>query len=269
MTIFQSLILGSVQGITEFFPISSSGHLIVIPKIFGWGEHPLIFDTTLHFGTALALLVVFWRDLLALFKKRDSLLVSLAFGLIPALVVGFLFGDWFEKSFRAPSWVVIFLLLGSLLMIFAELFLAKDFWRNLFSRIGFLSKLGFIELERLSYFKALIIGIFQSVAFFPGISRSGSTISGGMFMGLNRKSAARFAFLLGIPISLLAGLYEGITSSSVLVVGDVLPLFVGFLSSFVVGLLCIRGLLKFLEKRGLWVFVIYRVFLACVLLLII
>ncbi len=248
MSVFQAFILGIIQGVTELFPVSSSGHLIILPRLFGWGPHPLFFDTTLHLGTALALIVVFWKDLVKVFKDL-SYAKSILIGILPAGLLGFFLNGWFESVFRDVFWVVLFLIFGSLLMSLAELL--------------------FIGGGKLSFLKALVIGLFQTLALFPGVSRSGSTISGGMFVGLSREQAARFSFMLAIPLSLAAGLYEGVANFGSVSADYSVSLLVGFLTSFVFGFFSVKFLLKFLKSHKLWVFVGYRLLLALVLMVVV
>ena len=264
MDIFQALVLGIVQGFTEFLPISSSGHLVFFPQVFGWPEQPLVFDTTLHLATAAALVVYFWRDLVSVAKAffRDIRSLGLRFksyssegkmgvaiivGSVPVAVLGLSFAGAFEFYFRGVLSVSVFLILGSGLM-----FLAERFSRQLGDRVDI--KKGFI------------IGIFQSFALFPGISRSGATISGGMLLGLTREKAARFSFLLSVPATIGAGLYKLFFYYPELATFSLPAAAVGFAASFVSGLLAIGFLLRFVKKHSLYVFVIYRLVLAIVLL---
>src|SRR3989304_1512454 len=204
MNLIHAIILGSVQGLTEFLPISSSGHLIVFPHVFGWIQQPLAFDTTLHLGTAVALVVYFFKDLLKIisgfvrdvwnfedefskFSHDGKLGLYILLGSVPAGVIGFLFNDKIESVFRTVEYVVLFLILGSALMLFAG-----RLWK-------------WEKKKKVGYLESLVIGLFQSLALLPGISRSGSTISGGMLFGLNREEAAKFSFLLSIPLIVIAG----------------------------------------------------------------
>ena len=252
MTFFQAFILGIVQGLTEFLPVSSSGHLVVLPKIFGWGEQPLVFDTTMHLATALALIVYFRKDLFLIVKSFDKGLFTtktrfawiLVAGTIPAGILGVVFGDVIESAFRSVESVVVFLTLGSLLMLAAEMFGRK-------------------KSADIDFKKGVITGFFQALALFPGVSRSGSTISGGMFLGLDRVAAARFSFFLSIPIILAAGVFQLFDSSITEL--NPLVLLTGFISAFGSGLLAISFLLRFVRSNPLYVFVAYRVVLAILL----
>lgn len=243
MSVFQALVLGVLQGLTEFLPISSSGHLIILPNLLGWQTQPLVFDTTLHLGTSLALIVYFWKDLLKILTIERKLGYLIILGSIPAAILGFVFESLIENTFRSVFYVGIFLLLGTVVMLAAEQF---GKWR---------------ENKEIDTRKSLIIGFFQALALLPGFSRSGATISGGMMLGLNRASAARFSFLLAIPVIVGAGLFKAFDSWGTLQSVSSEALLAGFMSSFVVGILAIRFMLNFLRKRGLGVFIIYRILL--------
>lgn len=254
---YQALVLGLIQGLTEFLPISSSGHLILIPNLFGWEVQSLTFDVVLHLGTAFALIAYFWKDLNRIVKafiidrsSHDGKLgLFILLGTIPAVVLGLLFGSYIEFGLRMVSYVVVFLAIGTTLMILAEVVLRKS------------------ERAELTLVKSLVIGIFQSLALFPGVSRSGATISGGMMLGLDREQAARFSFLLSIPVVIgAAGLkiYETFNSNNFNL--DLLPLLIGFFISFFVGFLAIDFMLRFLKSGSLFVFVLYRLFLIALLI---
>ena len=249
MSFPEALILGITQGLTEFLPISSSAHLIVIPQLFGWSSHSLVFDTTLHLGTSLALLVYFRKDLWNMLKNFKKWWLTMFLGILPAGLLGFFLNDLFETYFRGVGFVVLFLILGSVLMFLAERSLTSD--------------KSVTTLEEINPLKSLLIGFFQSLALFPGFSRSGSTISGGMFLGLSRENAARFSFLLSIPIIWVAGFYEftKIPISSVSTASEPF-LGVAVLSSFITGFLCIKFFMKFVSNCKLYPFVIYRLALS-------
>ena len=250
MSFPEALILGITQGLTEFLPISSSAHLIVIPRLFGWSPHPLVFDTTLHLGTSLALVAYFSKALLSMVVDFKEWWLKILLGILPAGVLGFFLNDLFANYFRDIGFVILFLLLGSLLMFLAEKF-------------AFHKKL---SAETVSPSKSLLMGFFQSLALFPGFSRSGSTISGGMILGFSRKEAARFSFLLSIPIVWAAGLYE-FTKIPSLDTSDVssIALVVGTLSSFTAGFFCIKFFMKFVSNHKLFPFIVYRLVLSILL----
>ncbi len=264
MTLLHALILGIVQGLTEFIPISSSGHLVIFPLILKWSEQPLFFDTTLHLGTAAALVIYFYKDLINLFtcfikdvisrkhfskfSENGKLALYIAIGSVPAGILGLLFEKVFESYFRSILSVAIFLTLGTVLMFLGERHYLKRKERNL------------------NLSGSIIIGFFQALALFPGVSRSGASISGGMILGLDREKAARFSFLLSVPIVVMAGVFKLISSYSLFAVESKLNLFTGFVASFAVGLLCINFLMKFLKNNNLYPFIIYRLILVAFLL---
>ncbi|HXK52964.1 undecaprenyl-diphosphatase UppP [Candidatus Nomurabacteria bacterium] len=266
MTIFQALVLGTIQGLSEFLPISSSGHLILLPYLLRWNEQSLAFDLVLHVGTSVALIVYFFRDLLdiakALFfniaQKRNKLQEysrSGKYGLfalvavIPAGIAGIVLDATLEQVFRSALWVELFLLLGTILMYVAE---------KRFARIETKSEL--------TLKKSIAIGLFEMLALLPGFSRSGSTISGGMIVGLSRKEAARFSFIMAIPTILGAALYKIYSSFESLQQLGGLLVVVGFLSSFITGILAISFLMKFLRNNSLTTFIVYRILIVLVLL---
>ncbi|KKU57275.1 MAG: Undecaprenyl-diphosphatase [candidate division WWE3 bacterium GW2011_GWB1_47_11] len=260
-----AIVLGIVQGLTEFLPVSSSGHLIIFPHLFGWEQQQLVLDTTFHLGTAAALVVYFWGDLFVVFSSlfRDvigkkakvsaysdygRLGVYILIGSFPAGLIGLMLDSFIESKLRSVLVVAVFLILGSVLMIIAERF-AK------YSAAVLTAK------------KSLVIGLFQALALFPGISRSGATISAGMLSGLSREESARFSFLLSVPIVVAAASFKIADSFLQLQHLQGSTLFWGFVSSFVIGWLSIKFLMAFLKKHSLYWFVAYRLVLAVGLLL--
>jgi len=285
MSPFQAIILGTVQGLTEFLPISSSGHLILFPTLFRWGIHSLAFDTVLHMGTAVSLVVFFFSDLKEIFRSffRDlsqkgnkfsefshdgKMIFYLLFGSLPAVIFGVLFESSVESIFRSVSWVAIFLILGSVLMLLAEKISIFAVVHKVFPFLGKVWDFAFKGGEKIvNVWRSIIVGIFQSAALFPGVSRSGATISGGMLMGFSREYAARFSFLLSIPVVIGAALYKVLESYQVLFLEmNIFTLFLGFVASFVTGVFAIKFLMNFVKKYPLYIFVIYRLLLAIFLL---
>lgn len=268
LSFFQAVILGIVQGATEFLPVSSSGHLVIFSYILGWGSGSLLFDTVLHLGTGLALLVYFWKDLISILKdsKRQKIILA---GVLPSGLAGFLLSDWFESTFRLVGFVVLFLLLGSLLMLSAEFYFQKFLAKSAKKDLAFFS----LDSQAPNFFtipRAFLLGLFQILALFPGFSRSGATISGGLFLGLNRKDSAKFSFWLSLPVILGAGILQlakllsgvGGVATALVFWQEAL---VGILVSFLSGLACIKVLMKFLENKSLLPFVVYRVLLSILL----
>ena len=258
MTILQSILLGIVQGLTEFLPISSSAHLVIVPMLFRWkipDQQAFIFDVLVQIGTLVAVIIFFWHDLLTIIKaviqgmaQRKPFGTSearlgwyIVLATIPAGILGLLIKDQVELAFGSPLMAGIFLLVTAILLAISE-------------RLGRRAR----SLEQLTWFDALWIGLFQAISIFPGISRSGSTISGGMLRSYDRPSAARFSFLLSIPIMLAAG---GLAISDLVKVTDfasqVPTLLIGFITSAVIGYLSIRWLLGYLAHRSLYLFVLY------------
>lgn len=254
MDIIQAIILGLVQGVTEFIPVSSSGHLVLVPWLLSWDEPGLIFDTVVHWGTLVAVLAYFWRDWWALVtawlrglirwdwrEPQARLMWLLLVGSIPAAAIGFALEDFFESLFGEPAWVSVFLLVTACLLALSE-------------RLGRRER----EIQALHWPDALVIGLGQAAAIAPGISRSGATIATGLLRGLQRPAAARFSFLLATPIIFGAGLFKLLDLFSAHGASQQLPtLVVGFLVAAISGYFCIWGLLRYLERGKLYLFSIY------------
>lgn len=245
--------LGAVQGVTEFLPVSSTGHLIIFEKIFGISQTDfgLAFDASLHLGTLVAVLIFFFKDYLQILKFKNQMWLKLAVATAPAAILGLLFEKLIENNVR-DLWIIgVALILFSLVMLKAE-------------KIGLQNK----KKEQLNLIDSLIIGFSQSLALIPGISRSGATISAGLFLGLTRAEAARFAFMLSGPIIAGAGLkkfLEVLTSSS-LSQSQLNFFLIGIISSFIFGYLTIKYFLKYLSKNNMTIFVKYRIILGTILI---
>ena len=259
MSLFQALILGLVQGATEFIPISSSGHLVLLPWLLNWDKAPLAFDTTVHWGTLVAVLAVFWQDLWGLFvaglngflaflgirrshvRAQARLAWAIVLGSLPAALAGFLLEDFFEDLFGKPVAAA-----GLLLVTAGILALGERMGR----KVRPITAIGWID--------ALLIGLAQAFAIMPGISRSGSTIAAGMSRQVQREAAARFSFLLSTPVIFGAGMFKLSDLISTGGLDELLgALLIGFVVAVVSGFICIRWLLKFLSHRTLYVFSIY------------
>jgi undecaprenyl-diphosphatase len=260
----QAIVLGVVQGLTEFLPVSSSGHLIVVPAMLGWDDpfiESLAFSVMLHVATLLALLIYFRSDWLRLIPAglatlRDrsfrgdpdrKLAWLLAASTVPAVIVGVLLDDLIETAFREPRLVAITLVAGAAVLWVAD-------------RVGSKQR----EISGLTFPAAIGIGAAQALALVPGVSRSGISISAGLFAGLDREAAARFAFLMATPITAGAGLWElrKIISGEVGVELPIVPLLAGMAASLVAGLLAIAVLMRYLRTNGVGIFVLYRIALA-------
>ena len=265
MNIFEVIILGFIQGVAEFLPISSSAHLIIFRDVFGIGagmssNMELTFDIALHFGTLLAILVFFFWDFMKMLEKgftkgvKDDdgkLLWYLVAATIPAAIVGVLFEDVIENMVRS-NYVVIALALAIMGVI---IYLADKYSKQ--------SK----NVKQMTLKDAIIIGCSQVFALIPGFSRSGTTIATGRILGLDRESAAKFSFFLSAPVVLGAVVLQLIKGSVWSVILANLSAFIfGILVSFIIGLLCIKYLLKYLQKHNFKIFMIYRVLLAIVVL---
>lgn len=254
MEILDATILGAVQGLTEFLPISSSGHLVVAESLLGLKvESLLTFDIAVHAGTLVAILAYFWRDIINIFKN-PKLLSILFFGSLPIVVAGLSFKEVSEPGdFRTIGSVGFFMIVVAIVFLLAEKLKIK--------------KSGNV-VGKLDIKKAFVIGLFQAVAIIPGVSRSGMTISGGLLQGLKREEAARFSFLLG-AVAIFGAVVltskdfiEGLISrGSAVGRGAVFfepaPMIVGLVVSGVVGYLAIWGLMKFLKNHSLLVFAVY------------
>jgi len=241
---FHAILLGAVQGLTEFLPVSSSGHLVIFQHILGVQESPLTFDVMLHMGTLLAVFVAFWDDIIHILKKPFTRLTYLiVVGCIPAAIAGYLVAPYIEKAFEA----LLVVGLGLIFTGFALRFSEK--WSR--------EKIGLKDIPNTSYKDALFIGLLQAVAIVPGISRSGSTIAAGLFAGMERELAARFSFLLSIPVILGAGIFELSDVSSSAWSQNLVPYTVGTLVAALFGYLAIKIVMRLVRHGRLSVFSYY------------
>jgi len=265
-TTIQALVMGLVQGLTEFLPVSSSGHLIIVPWLFGWNDpfiDSLAFSVMLHLATLVALLIYFRADWLRLIPAglaaiRDRsfrgdperrLAWLLVAATIPAVIAGVLLNDIVETAVREPQLVAVMLTIGA-----AVLWLADRTGRKVAS------------VEDVTFPIAVGIGIAQAFALVPGISRSGISISAGLFAGLTREAAARFSFLMATPVIAGAGLWElkKLVTGEAGVAVDILPLVVGMVAALIAGLVAIEVTLRYLRTHSTTIFVVYRIALALV-----
>jgi undecaprenyl-diphosphatase len=252
---FSNILLGFVQGVTEFIPISSSGHLIIMRDILGIQlSNGFAYDAVLQLATTLAIFIYFRKDLMKILadfskfaRKKDKRIVqAIIWGTIPAVVLGLLLENLMESVFRSSLFVAFGLILGALVMIMAE---------NFYLRLE--------SVKNINKKSGLKIGFFQALALFPGMSRSGMTISGGLFNKIERSEATRFSFLLAFPVLFGSGMKKLI---EVFATGEFVNmgwgLLVGSITSFAVGLFAIHFLINFLKKNTLRSFAYYRIFLA-------
>lgn len=263
MTLFYSLLLGIVQGLTEFIPISSTAHLLIVEYLLHLPatDFSLAFDVLVQLGTLLALIIYFWRDWLSLIKAffavpfstdENRLAWYVIIASIPALLAGFLLRHAIEGLFKTPLIeACIRLFSAAILLALAEYFGKRT-----------------RRIDGLTWLDALIVGLFQILAVFPGASRSGTTISGGMLRGFDRPSAARFAFLISAPVMLAAGAYEALGLLKLPGFTSFLPgLAIGFVAAAIVGWLAIGWLLGYLNRHSLYVFAAYCAVLGLLALL--
>lgn len=261
MTWLQVVVLAIVQGISEFLPISSSGHLVLVPVFFGWSDQGLAFDVAVHFGSLVAVCAYFWTDVTGLLRgalrvttfrvdtAQSQMALAIGLGTIPAAVAGLTLAGWIETNLRSPS-VIVFTLSGyAILMVLADRLGRRD--RN---------------ITHVTIKDAVIIGCAQALALVPGTSRSGVTITAGRMLGFDRHDAARFSFLLSVPVILLATIYE----LGGLLVGDELvpwiELGVAAVVSAIVAYLSIGFFMKVVSRIGLLPFAVYRLVIAAVIL---
>lgn len=263
MDLTQAITLGAVQGLTEFLPVSSTAHLILIPALLGWKDPGATFDVALHLGTLVALLLYFRSEWLGLFRSgigyltgnrndpKGRLAIYLVIATIPAAVAGALFEKHVESTLRSPLIIAATLITLALVLMVAE-------------------KIGrrITELDGITFGDSMIIGFAQALALIPGVSRSGITITAGLFRGMTRQAAARFSFFLSTPIiagaaakKLIEILHEGIPG------GESMPFAAGIVVSGIVGYFAIAFLIRYLSTNNMYVFIYYRVALGIAVLL--
>jgi undecaprenyl-diphosphatase len=254
----QAVVLGLVQGLTEFLPVSSSGHLILVPHVLGWPDQGLAVDAALHLGTLAALIAYFRGELIGLFTGALArrLILVLGVATVPAAGLGLGFGRTIEASLRSPLLIALTTALWAGVMWLADRHVAP-------------APAGDGDpVARVGWTQGVLVGCAQAVALIPGTSRSGITITTGLFSGLDRATAARFAFLLGIPVTAAAGLSKTLQLvRGGLPMDEGGPLAVAILTSFVSGWLAVWFLVRYLKQRSLLPFVLYRLLLSVLILL--
>ena len=260
MDAFRAVILGIIQGIAEFLPISSSAHLIIFPYLFGWEESSMAFDIALHFGTMMAVLVIFFKDWWDLFigaikdfktnKKSTNgkMFWNLVVATIPAAIIGLLLDDVIENVVRGKLWII-----ALALAIMGMLIYIGDKWAEHHYKKE-------TKFEDITMKQALIVGISQAFAIIPGFSRSGTTILAGRVQGISKEAITKFTFLMSVPV---------ICGATILKVGDLSltkDVIIGILSSFAMGIISIKFLLNYIKKNDFSIFAFYRVILAIIVL---
>ncbi len=267
MTILQALILGIVQGLTEFLPVSSSGHLIFVPHIFGWADQGLTFDVIVHLGTLVAVVWYFRNRIIRVFRSflppaidadLEERKIERQFGwmiglsIIPAFVVGFLLSEVFGIEMRSPLIVALGFIVWGIVLGIADVY-------NTRLRI---------HVGTMTWKTALFMGMAQAIALIPGTSRSGITMTAGLFSKLTKKQAAEFSFLMSVPVIAVAGalkIVKTIQAGGASI--DALPLLVGFFASMFSGYIAIWGLLKVIEKWRFLPFVFYRIVMGILIII--
>jgi undecaprenyl-diphosphatase len=258
--IIHSAIIGVVQGITEFLPISSSAHLVIIPYVFKWDYKGLGFDVALHLGTVLAIVAYFYKDWVTIIKNvyptksktksknyPDNFLIQIIVATIPAIIVGLLIKDYIESKFHSPLFLAFNLILFGIILWLSDRTSRK------------------LEISKINYGQSFLVGLAQSISLVPGVSRSGITMIASRGIGLDRENAARLSFLLGTPAMIGAFLLESKNiSANYLNV----PFFVGVIVSATAGFLVIKYLLQYLKRGSFAVFTWYRIILALIVIFI-
>lgn len=247
MSIWQAIILAIVEGITEFLPVSSTGHMIIASSLMGIShlEFTKMFTVNIQFGAILSVVVLYWKR----FFQSTDFYFKLFVAFLPAAFFGFLLNDFIDSMLENVVVVAISLLIGGIILLFIDKIANPD-----------------AEEREISYFDALKIGFFQCIAMIPGVSRSASTIIGGMLQGFSRKQAAEFSFFLAVPTMAAAGGYKLLKTYDTIQAEDIKVLLIGNLVAFLVAMLAIKFFISFLTKYGFKVFGYYRIILGLVLL---
>jgi undecaprenyl-diphosphatase len=272
MDIVQAVILGIVQGLTEFLPISSTAHLRIVPALFGWTDPGAAFTAVIQFGTLIAVLIYFYKDIVKItgsvikgitrrtpLHDQDAVMGwMIAAGTVPIVFFGLLLKDQIETTFRSLYIISASLIVLALILMLAENVMKKKIARGLPLK----------SLNDITWKDAIVIGIAQAVALIPGSSRSGTTITGGLFLGLNRETAARFSFLLSLPSIFAAGMLELVKERDLLFSSDIgaVNLITATVVSGIVGYASIAFLLNYLKSHSTYLFIIYRIVVGICLL---
>lgn len=245
MTVIQGFILGIIQGLAEFLPISSSGHLVLFQKLFGLNEGVVTFDIAVHLATLIPVFIIFWKDIVRMIRRPlDKLPLLVIFGTIPTVIIAILFNDFFENLFESGAGLALGFIFTGLVLIYAESIRSRN-----------------KGLNEMTFADAGTIGIVQGVAILPAVSRSGSTIAAALMRGVSRELALKFSFLLSIPIILGAVVKE---TYEVVKVGDfvgmgliTIPIIVGMIAASISGYIAIRFMLRIFSKASFKAFAWY------------
>ncbi len=261
--IIRSIVLGIIQGVGEFLPISSSAHLIIIRQLFGFPEMSIAFDVALHFGTLIAVMWIYWRDWLHLFKgvfdkavhkkssRENTMFWYLVIATIPAAIIGLLLEEQIETIFRTNlTLIAITLAVMGILIYLGDKYADKKYKKQ-------------TDFEHMTLKQSFIIGISQALAVIPGFSRSGTTILASRLMGITREASAKFTFLLSTPVIFGATIIK----SKELILGFNLELLVGIVTAAIVGVISIKFLLNYIKNKGFAIFAYYRVIVAIIVLI--
>jgi undecaprenyl-diphosphatase len=250
MEIWQAIVLRAVQGFAEFLPVSSSGHLILMQRWLGVTEGGLFFDIMLHIGTLIPVFIVFFKEILSIFKKPFNKMLFLIIATIPAALTGMLLGDVVEGAFYKGNLLSAILLSATFLITATELFFSEWISKKYDKKLP------------LSYKSSLVQGLAQGVAIVPGLSRSGTVISSGCFYGLSREENANFTFLMSIPVILGAALVQGLDVIKTGAEIQILPLVFGMATAMITGYIAIKAMLKVIKKANYKWFSLYLVIMA-------
>ena len=272
MSILEAIVLGIIQGLTEFLPISSTAHLRILPALFGWNDPGAAFTAVIQIGTLVAVLYYFYADILRIatatvqntlqgkpFENFDSRMgYMMILATVPIVISGLLLKTYIETSFRSLYVIAFTLIALALLLMLAEFFVKVRLEKGEPQK----------ELADLSWLEAIVVGLAQCVALIPGASRSGVTITGGLFLGMTRETAARFSFLLSLPSIFAAGIFQLIKARDALfaTTDSILTLAIATVVSGVVGYYSIAFLLNYLKKNSTYLFIAYRIALGLLLL---
>jgi undecaprenyl-diphosphatase len=261
---WQAVIIGIIEGLTEFLPVSSTGHMILTQKLMNISEDDQMmktFEIVIQLGAILAVLLIYWKRILSLFglvklSRRGQEtnapklnLIHILIGIVPVMLLAFFFDNFIQEHLFAPTTVIIGLVLGGILMIVAERQKDEPIVE---------------DVDHITYRQALYIGLWQIISLWPGFSRSGATIAGGMLSGVNRAASANFTFIMAIPIMFAATGYTLLKSYKTLSSDDMTFFIIGFIVSFIVALLAVVSFIKFVQKMKLTYFAYYRFILAAV-----